>query len=558
VLCRAQPERDGGGRITRWYGTCTDIDDIVQARNVLKRSRDDLEREVIARTGERNLLARLVETTDVMIMAFDLNCNVLAINPACADEFDRLHGRRPRVGDNILALLADRPEQQEAARAALARGIAGEEVTFVEAYGDPARARSHYEITFRVLRNDAGERIGAFQFATDVTDRVRDQAMLAQTQAALLQSQKLEAMGQLTGGVAHDFNNLLTPIIGSLDMLRRRGLGNAREQRLINGAYQSAERATTLVHRLLAFARRQPLQSVAVDIAALIREMADLVAGTVGPQMTLQIEVEEDLPAANADPHQLEMAILNLSVNARDAMDGVGTIRLAASRQTLVAGQVAQLDPGSYVRICVADSGKGMDEATRIRAIEPFFSTKGLGKGTGLGLSMAHGLASQLGGALTIDSTPGVGTEVAIWLPEMPAPVPSAAEGRRPPNIMPAPGSALIVDDEELIRLSTADMLGELGFSVHEAPTAEAALRLIEAGLAPDLLITDHLMPGMTGVELALAVRVRRPSTKILIVSGFADADGIDPSLARLTKPFVQTDLARALAALDVKQTSAP
>jgi CheY-like chemotaxis protein len=199
-----------------------------------------------------------------------------------------------------------------------------------------------------------------------------------------------------------------------------------------------------------------------------------------------------------------------------------------------------------------------MDEATRIRAIEPFFSTKGLGKGTGLGLSMAHGLASQLGGALTIDSTPGVGTEVAIWLPEMPAPVPSAAEGRRPPNIMPATGSALIVDDEELIRLSTADMLGELGFSVHEAPTAEAALRLIEAGLAPDLLITDHLMPGMTGVELALAVRVRRPSTKILIVSGFADADGIDPSLARLTKPFVQTDLARALAALDVKQTSAP
>jgi PAS domain S-box-containing protein len=553
ILCRAQPERDDAGLIVRWYGSCTDIEDIVQARNVLKRSRDELELAVIARTGERNLLAKIVETTDVMIMAFDLDCNVLAINQASANEFDRIYGVRPRIGDNILALLADQPEQQEAARRALARGIAGEEVTFVAAYGDPARARSHYEVTFRVLRDDAGERIGAFQFATDVTARVRDQAMLAQAQAALLQSQKLEAMGQLTGGVAHDFNNLLTPIVGSLDRLRRRGLGTAREQQLINGAYQSAQRATTLVHRLLAFARRQPLQSVAVDIGALIRDMAELIAGTTGPQVTLVVEVDDDLPSARADPHQLEMAILNLSVNARDAMDGVGRIIIAATRATVAAGQVAQLDPGTYVRVSVADTGKGMDEATRARAIEPFFSTKGVGKGTGLGLSMAHGLALQLGGALTIVSAPGQGTEVSMWLPETPRAVCSPADGQRIPAAAPQPGAALLVDDEEYIRLSTADMLSELGFSVHEAASGEAALRAIDAGFQPDILITDHLMPGMTGVELARAVTARRPDTKILIVSGFAEGDGLDPSLPRLTKPFVQSELAAAVAELQAK-----
>jgi CheY-like chemotaxis protein len=349
-------------------------------------------------------------------------------------------------------------------------------------------------------------------------------------------------MGQLTGGVAHDFNNLLTPIIGSLDMLMRRGVGTEREQRLIHGAYESAERARVLVHRLLAFARRQPLQSVPVDLGALVSGLASLLASTMGPQV-----VEEDLPPAMADPSQLEMAILNLGVNARDAMSGAGTLRIAATRETLGAGALPPLPPGTYARIAVIDTGRGMDEATRARAVEPFFSTKGIGKGTGLGLSMAHGLASQLGGALTIDSRLGEGTEIAIWLPESRQPVPSADAA---PRAEPAPaqaGVALVVDDEEHIRASTADMLGELGFEVREAASAEAALQAIEDGLAPDILITDHLMPGMTGVELAHAIRARLPAMRILIVSGYAEADGIDPALPRLTKPFVQSDLVRLL-----------
>jgi PAS domain S-box-containing protein len=553
ALARAQPEFDRSGHTERWYGTFTDIEEIVRARNVLKRSHEELEAEIIARTGERNLFATIVETTDVLIKAIDLNHNILAINKADTDEFERVFGIRPKPGDNMLDLLAGRPAQQEAARAAWQRALAGEEYTVLERHGDPACARAPYEITFRTLRNEAGEQIGAFQFATDVTQRLRDQAMLAQAQEALLQSQKLEAMGQLTGGVAHDFNNLLTPIIGSLDMLQRRGIGGKREQRLIHGAYQSAERARILVHRLLAFARRQPLRSVPTDIAALVRDIADLISSTTGPQVTVVLCIENQLPPAFADPHQLEMALLNLSVNARDAMDGAGTITISATHQIIHADEIPLLDPGGYIKLTVADTGAGMDEATRARAVEPFFSTKGIGKGTGLGLSMAHGLACQLGGALTIVSAPGEGAAITMWLPEAEHPALETALPERAQQANLRAGNALLVDDEEFIRVSTADMLTELGFQVHEAASAEAALLAIEAGYRPDILITDHLMPGMTGVQLAQRVRAHQPETKVLIVSGFAEAEGIDPSLPRLTKPFLQSDLAAAMADLQGK-----
>jgi PAS domain S-box-containing protein len=545
ILARAQADRDAQGKIARWYGSFTDIEDIVQARHVLKRSRDELEAEVVARTGERNMLATLVEKTDVMIMAVDLHYTILAINRANADEFERVFGVRACVGDNLGDLLADQPDERASVLSAWGRAIAGEEITLIQAHGNPARARAHYEIQFRTLLNDAGDRVGAFQFVTDVTQRLRDQAMLANAQAALVQSQKLESMGQLTGGVAHDFNNLLTPIIGTLDKLHRRGIGTERERLLIHGAYQSAERAKVLVHRLLAFARRQPLQAVPTDIGALIHGLAALVESTVGPQIHVVFAVAENLPPAKADPGQLEMAMLNLSVNARDAMAGGGTLKIAATLQIAADARDVGLRPGNYVRLAVSDSGSGMDEATRARAVEPFFSTKGIGKGTGLGLSMAHGLASQLGGALTIDSQPGVGTEVAIWLPESADPVCTLAEEEQADVVPIYTGSALVVDDEEFIRLSTVDMLNDLGFRVHEAATAEAALALVDAGLTPDILITDHLMPGMTGVELAHAMRLRAPDVKILIVSGFAEAEGIDPALPRLTKPFVQADLVR-------------
>lgn len=387
-------------------------------------------------------------------------------------------------------------------------------------------------------------------YGRDVTAEKVRQLELETAREALRQSQKMEAMGQLTGGVAHDFNNLLTPIVGGLDMLQRKGLGGEREQRLIAGAMQSAERAKTLVQRLLAFARRQPLQSIAVDIAKLIAGMGDLVSSTTGPQIKVVIEAPDDLPPAKADPNQLEMALLNLCVNARDAMPDGGTLRVSTSAEMIDGGHCSKLRPDIYIRLSVADTGAGMDEATLARAIEPFFSTKGVGKGTGLGLSMVHGLASQLGGALTIRSRPGLGTNVELWLPVSTA-VPEAVE------VMPergvattARGTALLVDDEELVRMSTADMLNDLGYEVIEAASGEEAMRIIEGGERFDLLVTDHLMPGMTGIDLVNMVRERRPSLPVLVISGYAEDEGIEVDIPRLTKPFRKVELASSLQAL--------
>lgn len=371
-----------------------------------------------------------------------------------------------------------------------------------------------------------------------------------EVQKTLRQSQKMEAMGQLTGGVAHDFNNLLTPIVGTLDLLLRRGVGGEREQRLISGAMQSAERAKTLVQRLLAFARRQPLQTVPVDVARLLNDMGDLVTSTTGPKIKVVVDVPENLPAAIADQNQLEMALLNLSVNARDAMMGGGTLRISASTALVGDGHRSKLPQGEYLCLTVADTGVGMDAATLGRAVEPFFSTKGVGKGTGLGLSMVHGLASQLNGALTIQSSPGSGTNVELWLPRSMTVAAGALRIVEASEPQLTRGIALLVDDEELVRASTSYMLCELGYGVIEAGSGEEAMQLMANGQAFDLLITDHLMPGINGTDLARMVRSARPETAILLVSGYAEREGLDPDLPRLNKPFRKSELATSLAVL--------
>jgi PAS domain S-box-containing protein len=435
---------------------------------------------------------------------------------------------------------AQTPGMPDAVRAAVSAVASGETIRREILLYLPTGWRS-FDFTMRPMRDENGEVVAIVPEAVEITER-------RQAEEALRQSQKLEAMGQLTGGVAHDFNNLLTPIIGGLDMLHRRGVGGEREQRLINGALQSAERAKTLVQRLLAFARRQPLQPIAVDLAGLVIGMATLVASTSGPQIKVVVDAPSDLPPANADPNQLEMAILNLSVNARDAMPDGGTLRISAANETIGSDHRSKLTPGPYVRLSVADTGTGMDEATLARAVEPFFSTKGVGKGTGLGLSMVHGLASQLGGALALTSKPGLGTNVELWLPVSVKPGQIAERSGQPTPESRGVGTALLVEDEDVVRMSTADMLAELGYKIAEASSAEEALSLLTRGLRVDVLVTDHLMPGMTGVDLARVVRDRSPETPVLIISGFAETEGIAPDLPRLTKPFRQADLAAALA----------
>jgi PAS domain S-box-containing protein len=381
-----------------------------------KAAEEALKRLVSDAVAERDVFADIVEGATATTVALDLDYNILAINRSALAAFERIYGRSARVGDNLLQLLADLPEHQAQVRQIWARALGGEDFVITDTFGDEAHEQIAYEARFGTMRDREGRVIGAWHTAFDVTDRLRAEADLLAAQEALRQSQKMEAMGQLTGGVAHDFNNLLTPIVGSLDMLQRKGIGGEREQRLIAGAIQSADRAKILVQRLLAFARRQPLQPSVVDVASLVTGMAELVASTTGPQIKVTVDARSDLPAAKADPNQLEMAILNLAVNARDAMPEGGILRISTTTENVGREHGANLQPGAYVRLSVADTGAGMDKATLARAIEPFFSTKGIGRGTGLGLSMVHGLASQLGGALTITSRPGLGTNVELWL----------------------------------------------------------------------------------------------------------------------------------------------
>jgi CheY-like chemotaxis protein len=260
------------------------------------------------------------------------------------------------------------------------------------------------------------------------------------------------------------------------------------------------------------------------------------------------VTAASDLPPAQADANQLEMAILNLSVNARDAMPSGGALTIAAAAASIGDGHRSHLPPGDYIGLSVADTGVGMDEATLARAIEPFFSTKGAGRGTGLGLSMAHGLASQLGGALTIASMPGHGSNVELWLPVSRGTATPSVAAETPIVAGAASGVVLLVDDEVLARDSTAAMLVELGYEVVEAASGEEAMRIVLSGRPIDILVTDHLMPGMSGAELAGAVRLSRPGVPVLVVSGYAEA--IPADLPRLGKPYRRAELAAGVTAL--------
>lgn len=382
-------------------------------------------------------------------------------------------------------------------------------------------------------------------FAVELEERVEERTRERQIAIAQLhEAQKLEMLGQLTGGVAHDFNNLLTPIVGGLDILARMHQ-DVRSQRWIKGALHAADRAQTLVARLLAFARRQNLETRPVDVGRLIDGLRDLVERTIGPQIRVTMDLPVDLPAALVDPNQLELAILNLAVNARDAMIDGGTLTIEADRVSAPV-EHAQLAAGDYVRLRIRDTGTGMDAATLTRAIEPFYSTKGVGKGTGLGLSMVHGLAAQSGGMLSLTSKPGEGTTADLWLPASPAQAEDACEVTiAAPETGPL--TVLVVDDEALVRQGTADMLVDLGHHVVEAGSAAAGLDLLTRQ-SVDLVVTDYLMPEMNGLEFATAVRERHGPMPILLVSGFADmAEGAGGDVVRLAKPYRRHDLAEAI-----------
>lgn len=423
-------------------------------------------------------------------------------------------------------------------RRALTEGVefAGELVTLKDR-GGSARC---LEISAAALSSRIDDSEQVILTAQDVTGRM-------QAEQALQQAQKLETIGHLTGGVAHDFNNLLTPIVGGLDLLHRDKSISPPARQLAETALVAATKAGTLVQRLLAFARRQTLQPRPIDMAAILMGIRELIERSIGPSIQVAIEAERGL-VARIDPGQFELAILNLVVNARDAMAEAGTLFIKVTGEELAGNNQLGLPAGDYVRISVRDTGVGMDTATLRRAIEPFFSTKAAGKGTGLGLSMVHGLAAQSGGTLHLESAPGLGTSAELWLPLLNEPAIADARSKIDSLTASRPATILLVDDEELVRSATREMLQEMGHKVVEASSGVEALAALKAESDIELLVTDLLMPNMSGTELVQEVRSCGSRIPVLIITGYASPGELDDAVPRLGKPFSAQQLKDAVA----------
>jgi PAS domain S-box-containing protein len=403
------------------------------------------------------------------------------------------------------------------------------------------------------IRDEDGQLIGFAKITRDVTEQHQTQQALEQAQQALFQAQKMESIGQLTGGVAHDFNNLLMAILGSLELVQKRLGGHADDKTLVllDNAIQGAQRGASLTRRMLAFARRQELKTEPLALPALVRGMTGLLERSIGPRVRITSRFSPGLPLVLTDANQLEAALMNLVVNARDAMPEGGLITVSAREETLEEGNALGLPPGAYACLSVSDTGAGMDPDTLSHAVEPFFTTKGVGKGTGLGLPMVHGLAEQSGGRLRLASRPGEGSTAEVWLP---AAVGPAGATRRVLDHAAHPDAharrlrILAVDDDDLVLMNTSAMLEDLGHVVLEAHSGAQALQILNKEDAVDLMVTDQAMPNMTGLQLAETVRGLRPDLAVILATGFAELPReADPTLGRLAKPFTQAELAEAV-----------
>ena len=381
------------------------------------------------------------------------------------------------------------------------------------------------------------------QLASQIAERERMEAVLRQ-------AQRLEAVGQLTSGVAHDFNNLLTVVLGNVQLMQRRPDPEASARRLQMIA-QAAERGAQLTAQMLAFSRRQRLEPRAVDLNDTVRSMQDLLQSTMGGSIRIETGLQPDLWPAMIDPTQIELVILNLAINARDAMEVGGSLTIETANVTLGAPTRPEDPPaGSYVMVAVSDTGSGMTPEVLAKVFEPFFTTKEVGKGSGLGLSQVFGLAKQSGGGVRIDSAPGEGSSVKVYLPRAStAPKGEAIDGVSESHAAPEDVNVLLVDDDSAVREVTAGILHELGYGVIEAGSGGAALEVLDRASKIDVLVVDFAMPGMNGAEVAREVQARRPGLPILFVTGYADIESLEAAGGRgiVRKPFVQEDLAAKL-----------
>ena len=540
-IVRAEPVSDEDGKI-RWIGTNTDIHEQKVALSELSAAKVMLEHEVERRTRERN---RLWENSQDISVVIDTKGHFRAVNPAMT----RILGwqQEEMVGHSVFEFILN--EDLEKTEGALATATNDPLETTIVRY-------RHKDGGFRWIAWVAAPADDLI-FATgrDVTAEMETQAELEIAQEALRQAQKMEAVGQLTGGIAHDFNNMLAVVIGSLDLLgRRTEAADPRTRRHIANAMEGARRAATLTQRLLAFSRQQPLSPEAVDANRLVSGMSELLRHTLSGSIRFETVIGGGLWRCHVDPNQLENAILNLAVNARDAMPEGGRLTIETSNAHLDDRYVASnigLAPGQYVLVAVTDTGTGMPSSVIEKAFDPFFTTKEIGKGTGLGLSQVYGFVKQSGGHVKIYSEPGRGTSVKIYLPRHLGTDEDAAED--PHEQTSASGEAmelvLVVEDDDNVRRMTLDALNELGYRTLEANGATEALRLLELHPEVDLLFTDIVMPDVDGRRLADEARVRRTNLNVLFTTGYTRNavvhNGVlDAGVDLLTKPFTIDELA--------------
>ncbi len=525
------------------------IDPIIDPSGTLlgfaKITRDLTDRKMAEETlkqSEQQFRLLVQSVTDYAIYMLDPSGRLTNWNVGA----QRIKGYRPEevIGQHFSMFYT--PEDREAGEPQRALATAAREGKFENKAWrlrkDGTRFLAH--VVVDPIWGETGTLLGFAKITRDITEVTQAQQALEQTREALFQAQKMQAIGQLSGGIAHDFNNLLTVILGNLEIVRKRVSDDPKVIRLLDNATQGAMRGVSLTQRMLAFARRQELKTESVEIPALVEGITGLLRSSLGPSVKLETCFAPDLEPVVADVNQLELAVLNLATNARDAMPNGGSIVISARNAEVNDPTRSSLPAGRYVRLHITDTGEGMDSVTLAQATDPFFTTKGVGKGTGLGLSMVHGFIAQLGGRFILKSQKDQGTTAELWLPV-------ATEGAvarqaiETPFLSLVPGlSVLVVDDDSLVLTSTSLLLEDLGHWVISAASGAQALEAFESGQTIDLVITDMAMPHMNGAQLAHAIRLLKPTMPIILATGYAERlEGFATELPRLSKPFTQLNL---------------
>jgi PAS domain S-box-containing protein len=499
-----------------------------------------------------DILQAVIDATPDAIFVKDLEGRYVLVNDAAA----RFVGRSPAeiIGKRDFELYVEQTARQfvEDDRQVLATGLPQAFEGVATGMGGATQA---YLVTKGVYRDPDGRILGLFGISHDITELQAANESLAQAREALFRSQKMEAVGQLTGGIAHDFNNLLTVVLGNLDLMERHVNGNERMLRQLAAMRHAAERGQTLTGQLLAFSRRQHLNPETLDVNTLVRGFEPLIRRVLGENIGLRISLEDKIPACEVDAPQLETSLLNLAVNARDAMPDGGEIMLTVLRVECADELIAQYSEaarGPWIVISVSDSGVGMPAHVVTRAFEPFFTTKDPGKGSGLGLSQVYGFVRQSGGFVTLTSVVGEGTRISIYLPPSGKPLTQRAPRESPSAVAAGSETVLLVEDDAAVLTLTSEMLHDLGYRVITAADADGALDILRNGQPIDLIFTDVVMREKSGVQLAREAREMRPGVKILLTSGYTGEaltrhkpDSLD--LPIIAKPFRQAELGARL-----------